>query len=145
MNKPVNTRLLHNLELQNTSVKKIVSQNILGLDFGQKFCGLAFSPDGVCVVPLEVINTKDVFKKIKDLVKEKNIKKIICGLPLERDGTTNQWCEEIRIFAKKLTKIAPLEFINERFSSKNILSSKKERIDDLSAVKILEFYLSKKD
>jgi len=144
MNKPVNNRLLRNLELQNTSVKKIVSQNILGLDFGEKFCGLAFSPDGVCVVPLEVINTKNTFMRIKDLAKEKNIQKIVCGLPLERDGTTNPWCEEIRIFAKKLTTITPVEFINERFSSQNILTAKKERIDDLAAVKILEFYLNKK-
>ncbi|MCF7830929.1 Holliday junction resolvase RuvX [Candidatus Gracilibacteria bacterium] len=145
MKKPVNSRLLQNLELQNKSVGKKIAQNILGLDFGQKFCGLAFSPDGVCVVPLEVVATTNILERIKEISEAKNIQKIVLGLPLEKDGTNNKWCEEILLFAKKLTKTIPLEFVNERSSSQNIINTKKERIDDLAAAKILEFYLDKKE
>ncbi len=143
--KKIPSPLLRNLEAQNqarSSFKGIPP--ILALDYGEKFCGLAFSPDGVCALPLEVVKTPEIEKRIRDIVNKKSVQSMVIGLPLLPDGKENKLCGVIRQFAKKIEDLAPVTFINERFSSKSVIPQKTERIDDFAAVKILEFSFAKK-
>ncbi len=143
--KKISPQTLQNLELQNqgkTSSRNV--KNILALDYGEKFCGLAFSPDGVCAFPLEVVPTENIEETMKEVLNKKSVQRLVVGLPILPSGQENKLCGTIRIFVKPFEKIVPVEFINERFSSKLVLPQKANRIDDFAAVKILEFSFSKK-
>jgi len=80
-------------------------------------------------------------QRVKELVEQKNCSKIILGLPISSDGSENHICEQIRSVATLLTIFAPVEFINERYSTQFAEGPKNKRLDDLAAAKILEYYL----
>ena len=144
--KKVNHQWLKDLEAQNDDQRNPGSAlcNVLGVDFGEKFCGLAFSPDGICIVPLEVVPTADIETAIRQVVRKKNIQTVIFGLPYLPDGKENRICPVIRKFSEKIKPLATVEFVNERFSSKTVHGKGAERIDDLAAIRILEFAFAKK-
>ena len=72
MKKKINPKLLQDLEQRNLRPKKNNNKGpLLGLDYGTKFCGLAFSPDGICVFPLEVVKTIDISSRIKTILTTK--------------------------------------------------------------------------
>ncbi|MCF7905644.1 RuvX/YqgF family protein [Candidatus Gracilibacteria bacterium] len=136
---------LASLEAQNEGEysKKNTLQNVLGVDFGKKFCGLAFSPDGMCIIPLEVVETSHIESRIQQILRAKKIQTIVFGLPILPDGRENSLCADIRQLAGKLQSLSRIEFVNERFSSQTVVSRAKRK-DDLAAVRILEFAFSKK-
>ena len=144
-------RLLQSLELENEQTEnKRQEKNILAIDYGKKNCGLAFSPDGICIVPIFVVNTDKVEKEIEKILNTKSIQKVVIGIPYLASGKENELGNEIRKLAKtiKTKKNIEIAFVNERFSSKNVLlqnKNKKQRRDDLAAMQILKFYLSRKD
>lgn len=143
--KSIKSRALEDLTLRNADISKGKEQNLLAIDFGEKFCGLAFSPDGVVVLPMKVVKNENWEKEVIELLNKKCVQKIIIGLPLSSDGTQTDWCRRIRKETEFLREFTKIEWINERFSSKNISAlSNKKRTDDLAAAQILEFYLAKK-
>ena len=134
--------------------KNVSSENMhpfLSLDFGKKLCGLSWSPDGVCVLPISVFHTSEIEKNIQKIVTAKKIEEVVIGLPISSDGSENQLCKQIRTFAKRLQPFAKVEFINERFSSQLVTipdklvghhgGERESRTDDLAAVGILELFL----
>ena len=162
------------LEMRNQNQKQQTKQDpLLGIDWGIKFCGFAFSPDGICVFPLEVVDQQPpesrrqgespsgervspggecalghIEEKTKELINSKGIKKIIIGLPVSPNSQENQVCKDIRAFAEKLKQLVGLEIVfqNEKFSTKEGLklkTKKEKRADHLAAAKILEYYLEK--
>ncbi len=149
--KKIDPRTLRNLELQNeNSGEAGESEPILALDYGARFCGLAFCLDGILVLPGGIFETDNVIFEIQKVAQARGIKKIVVGLPISGDGTENEMCAEIRSFVDTLQRnvSTSIEFINEQFSSQNTIPSRKEkdkkdRIDDLAAMQILEFYLQK--
>jgi len=129
---------------------------LLGIDFGQKRIGLAISdPLGLTAQPLEVLqNGPLVFKKISDICKEKQVSKIIVGLPKTLKGELSYSAHKVALFITKLKKeIKDVEVIlqDERFStagaekslSLSNFSGQKKRsiIDKLAAAYILQGYL----
>ena len=81
---------------------------------------------------------------IKKIIEERSIKRLIFGLPLGQDGSTNPLCKVIKKIAAQLrADNLSIDFINEKFSSQMTISSDSDRIDDLAALQILEFYLAK--
>ena len=144
---PQKKAFLKNLETTkafDTSVKLSheTKTSILAIDYGESKSGLAWSPDGVCAIPLEVVLTKDLLKKIQDLITQKNIKRLLFGLPISGDGQEQGLCLEIRTFAKNFASLKT-HFINERSSSQAVLLPKNlSRIDDLAAAQILEYFLA---
>ncbi len=140
--KKIDPKILQNLEQENQAVKQHVSQVVLALDYGEKFCGLAWTPDGIMVFPLGVFATEQITGEMQKIIQNKKVEKLILGLPISSDGGENEVCKKIRSFSKKFEGLLPFEFINERFSSQKVITSDKERIDDLAAAQILEFYLS---
>ncbi len=139
----INPHVLQSLELQNKhSVLSSENISLLSLDWGEKFCGLAWTPDGQVCLPLGTFPRTQIVNEITKFTQEKRAKKIIIGLPISGDGSENHICKSIRKFAKNSVSL-PIEWINERGSSQATLSPNKDRIDDLAAVHILEQYLQK--
>lgn len=140
--KKVDPRILQSLQLQNEREQDTKNiKPIIALDWGEKFCGLAWTPDGSVCLPAGVFPGTQIAEEIKKIAQKKQAKKIIIGLPISGDGNENHICASIRNFAKKEITI-PYEFCNERGSSQATISpDKKDRIDDLAAARILEHYL----
>ena len=130
---------------------------ILGLDIGLKRIGVAVSdPFGITATPLEfILNDGKVFEKINDLIKIYKISKIVIGLPLTLKGEEGEQARYTKEFVENLKNHIPQDieiiFVDERFTSslaEKTLSqtkkkNKKEKIDSLSAVFILQTYLDR--
>lgn len=130
---------------------------IMALDVGDKKIGVALSdPLNLVAQPLKVIKRGNrEIEEIKRIVKEKNVSKIILGLPLNKRGDETEQSEKIKNFAKKLknTICASIEFYDERFTTKEaekiLISAKLSRekrkkfLDIVSSVIILQGYLSR--
>jgi len=146
MKKKQQNQILYELEARSQRDTTLKVLSALALDYGTKFCGLAFSPDGICVVPLGVFPTEDIEVKIRSLATEKKIKHLILGLPLDAQSRENALCVVIRKLSNSFEKEGFQTYlVNERFSSQQTLSAdKNERIDDLAAAKILEYFLEGK-
>lgn len=143
--KKISRNQLQSLELQNEHTYETQKQNpLLALDWGEKFCGLAWTPDGQVCLPLGVFERTQIENMINKFAQEKGIRKIIVGLPISGDGTENHICNSIREFVKNFINI-DVEWSNERGSSQATISPNNERIDDLAAVHILEQYLRKQE
>lgn len=116
--------------------------NILAIDHGEKRIGLAWVDIGIGVVlPLGVVQNETELVK---LVNEEKPDKIIVGLPFGLQGQETEHTQKIRNFADALTSQvqAPIEFFDERFSSRqaDAMGSGVSR-DEKSAMVILESYL----
>jgi len=130
---------------------------ILGIDFGQKKCGVAATdPLQIIVSPLKTVKTSSLLSFLKIYCQEEEVDKFVFGYPTHKDGSPTYVVDLINEFIPKLHEIKPgveIDFQNENFTSlqaKQImiqsgLSKKqrqdKSRIDKLSAVLILQRYL----
>ena len=112
------------------------------IDYGEKYCGLAYSPNGVNVFPVKIVSPEVLETALQTLIEEKNIEGFVLGLPLSTDGTENRLCAQVKQLARRLKRQfdLPIEFVDERFSSKSVTGT--GRIDDLAAAQILEYYLA---
>lgn len=118
---------------------------MVALDYGQKYCGIAYSPNGINVFPVQVVKHNELEAVLGELIQGKEIEKIVLGLPLSTNGQENPLCAEIRQFARRLGRQfgLPIDYVDERFSSKSSVTDKsRHRIDDLAAAQILEYYLA---
>nr|WP_281271980.1 Holliday junction resolvase RuvX [Hydrogenothermus marinus] len=131
---------------------------MLALDVGDKRIGVAVSdPFGFSGTPLGIIqNNEKAFEKIKEYINQYKPKKIIIGLPLTLKGEEGEQAKKTKAFAEKLKEKIPdidIVFEDERFTTsiaeerlslavKNKKKMKK-KLDSVSAVVILESYLSK--
>lgn len=81
--------------------------SFLGIDYGSKKIGLAVSDkDGQFAFPLAVLkNDAKIIVKIAKIIKEKNIKKIILGLPLRLDDSPTSDTKAAGNFKLKLEKM----------------------------------------
>ena len=129
---------------------------ILSLDVGDKNIGVAISDEDLnFAFPRQTLkgNRIELLKKIKEIIAQEEVIKIIIGLPLGKDGEETPQAKKIKIFAEKLKQFK-LEIIywDERFSSKeakNVLRTSnlhmkkhKNNIHNIAASLILESYLS---
>ncbi len=138
---------------------------ILGLDYGDKNIGVAFS-DSLNIIAngLETIRRPDEISikksisRLKEIIKEYQIILIVLGYPKNMNNSEGFRCEKTLEFKARLErnfKKIPVELWDERLStigSKRILqeanlSSKKIKniIDMQSAVYILQNYLDYKN
>lgn len=135
---------------------------VLGIDYGEKRTGIAMSDvSEIIASPLGSLietNINNLIEKIHTIIIENNIKKVIIGKPLNMNGTSGLRVQKTIEFADKLKKATNLEIelIDERLTTvtaANILNesnfngSKKRKnvIDTLSAVIILQQYLNKEN
>lgn len=96
---------------------------ILGIDHGNRRIGLALSdPMQIISKPLDTItytNIKTVFEKLKLLIREKEVEKIILGLPLGMRGQDTDQTRRVREFKVLLESelLIKVDFEDERLSS----------------------------
>ncbi len=96
--------------------------SILGIDYGEKHLGLAFSPDGKVSHILSTIHTKKMDEKIervKRVCEEYGISQIVIGLPLNQAGNLSKQAEKTKKFGEKLIKEVepPICYWNETLTS----------------------------
>ena len=67
-------------------------------------------------------------------------------MPISYIGSINSADDASRLIQSGIEKIGiPISKIDERFTSELIKNSKKDRVDDLSALEILETYIKNND
>lgn len=130
---------------------------ILGIDHGNRRIGLALSdPMQIISRPYRTItflNMQDVILKLKEIIKEKDIEKIVLGLPKGMRGQDTSQTKTVREFAVFLGEETELhvEFEDERLSSISAQKAlvyqgvktghDKGRIDQTAAAIFLQQYL----
>ena len=129
----------------------------LGIDHGDARIGIAATdPLGILAHPVETIDVRavDPLERIAQLVKQRNIRTLVVGLPIRSDGTEGTAAEKVRGFATKLAARLPelpLEFVDEAYTTLAAAAKLREAgrkakqqkgvIDQAAAVEILEAWM----
>ncbi len=123
--------------------------NLLAIDYGERFLGIAIRTLKTTIpIPLKVIDSKKetINKSIQLIIKEYDINEIIIGYPIGLNNSENRMTKLVNIFIEEIGKFnIPIYKIDERLSSKLFSDGSKDRIDDLSALEILESYIKQND
>lgn len=134
---------------------------ILGIDYGDTRVGTAITDElGITAQGLETIinngNDKSVLSRLDEIMEKYEISTIVIGMPLNMDGSKSERIEKTEKFIHKLkckyNKIK-IETVDERLTTvqahktMNELGikpkNKKNLVDTISAVYILETYINK--
>lgn len=134
---------------------------ILGLDYGSKTIGVAMSDETETIATgLEIIrrdkeeSVKKSVARIKELINEYNVEKIVLGYPKNMDGSQGFRCEKTIEFKERLHrnfKKMDIDLFDERYSTVSVTkvfqearmnkNEQKEVVDKMAAVLILQNYL----
>jgi putative holliday junction resolvase len=96
---------------------------ILALDYGRARIGLAIAGvDAALAQPLgtlDRINRNEDMRRLRELVREHDVRQIVVGLPLRLDGTRGDMAEEAARFGQRVHKQLglPVEMVDERLTS----------------------------
>ena len=134
---------------------------ILGIDYGDTRVGTAITDElGITAQGLETIinngNDKSVLSRLDEIMEKYEISTIVIGMPLNMDGSKSERIAKTEKFIHKLkckyNKIK-IETVDERLTTiqahktMNELGikpkNKKNLVDTISAVYILETYINK--
>ena len=131
----------------------------IAFDIGDKRIGVAVSdPFGTMALPLETYYRKNFEKDVKylaDLAKSRYADVIVCGLPLNFDGSESEQTLKTKSFVEKLKTVtdSKIMFEDERFSTleaRRVLlqgdvsrADRKTVIDKIAASYILETFMQK--
>ncbi len=129
----------------------------LGLDYGERRIGVAVSdPLGVmasAVQTLERVSWKADLKRISDLARQHEARRIVVGLPLEMDGTRGERVRIAEVFMTRVRAATGLPVVpwDERLTTvqaeRSLLEGdvsrarRREVIDQVAAVILLQAYL----
>lgn len=133
---------------------------IMSVDYGDRRTGIALSDiRGILASPLTVIKESyqpKLAKKIVSLAVDNDVKTVVIGLPRNMDGSYGYRCDECKSLGEAISNInAELNicFEDERLTTvmaHNVLSEnnvrgkkRKDTVDAVSAVMILQSYLDK--
>ena len=123
--------------------------NILSIDFGERYLGIAVRTERTIIpIAINVIDSKndEPISAVKKYVNEYQIQLIVVGYPIGLNNSENRMTKLVDQFIKELDTLnLEVHKIDERLSSKLFNNNKSERIDDLSALEILESYLSQSE
>jgi len=133
----------------------------LCLDIGDRRIGVAVSdPFNSYALPVETYvrkNLKTDLEKMRAYVKDKSITALVCGLPVNFDGTPSIQTQKALFFIEKLKETLSLEVftVDERCSTceaeETLISQGKSRqerkqfVDSLAAATILQGFLNDKN
>ena len=141
-----------------------MKERIMGLDYGSKTIGVAISDAlGLTAQPLETIERSGENKlrrslaRSAEIVREKDIKKIVVGLPINMDGRsgeraalTLEFVEKLKLRVdipivmqdERLTTVEADEILDESGVKKQ---DRKQFIDQIAAGIILKEYMEKEN
>jgi putative Holliday junction resolvase len=99
---------------------------VLALDYGSARCGCALSdPTGTIVTPVDAVArpaTKRGLARLRELVRDREVERVVVGLPLSLDGSDTEQTRETRAFAGELSRRLgdgiPVEMHDERFTTR---------------------------
>ena len=121
-------------------------KNIIGIDYGERFIGLAIKKKSLNTpYPLKILDSKevDILVEIKRVLDGNEIEEIVIGYPIGLNNHETRMTKVVdKFITKGLSKISELPVIkvDERMTSK-LINDDTERHDDLSALEILNSYL----
>jgi putative Holliday junction resolvase len=132
-----------------------IRRRILGVDFGSVRIGLAVSDElGLLAHPVKTIPaSRDAAKQIDEIVREKNVERVVIGLPRHMNGNVGESAGEALAFAEKLRKLLPCEVVtwDERLTTMAANRALREGgrktrhsrnvVDQVAAQMILQGYL----
>ena len=120
--------------------------NILSIDYGERYLGIAVRTDKTTIpIPVTVLDTKkqNILKDIKEFINTYKISMIVIGYPIGLNNSENRMTDLVNTFIEDLLNLnVHVHKIDERLSSKLFKNSSDDRIDDLSALEILESYIA---
>jgi putative holliday junction resolvase len=132
---------------------------ILALDYGERRVGVAVSdPTGVIAQPLETIESKSReghLVRIRELVTEYEVARIVVGLPLHMDGRSGPAVEAARHFGAMVAHRTdrPVDYLDERWTTVEADRSLREagvrgkhkrgKLDATAATLLLRTYLAR--
>ena len=123
--------------------------NLLAIDYGERFIGLAIRTRKTSIpIPLKIIDSKkdSISKGIQETISEYDINQIVIGYPIGLNNSENRMTNLVNLFIQDISNFnIPIYKIDERLSSKLFNDGSKDRIDDLSALEILESYIKQND
>ena len=99
---------------------------VLALDYGSARCGCAVSDStGTIVMPLAHVErpgTRCGMLALVQLVREREVERVVVGLPLSLSGGDSEQTRETREFAERLSRrlgtAIPVELHDERFTTR---------------------------
>jgi putative Holliday junction resolvase len=99
---------------------------VLALDYGSARCGCAVSdPTGTIVTPIDAVSrpgSRRGLAAIQRLVEQREVERIVIGLPLSLRGGDSDQTRETRAFAEQLTARlgdgVAVELHDERFTTR---------------------------
>ncbi|MBI5106133.1 MAG: Holliday junction resolvase RuvX [Solirubrobacterales bacterium] len=124
---------------------------VLALDYGSARCGCALSdPTGTLATPIDAIErpgTRKGLARVADLVREREVSRVVVGLPLGLGGHDTDQTRETREWADKLAdrvRPVPVELYDERFTTAIASRSGGDRTseDSRAAAVLLEDWLA---
>ena len=132
---------------------------ILAIDYGTKRVGLAVTdPMKIIATSLATVRAHDIIVYLKNYLQTETIECFVVGKPMKLDGSDSQSAVHVEKFISLLRKNFPeikIERIDERYNStiatramlemglKKKDRQKKENVDQLSAVLILQSYMER--
>ena len=133
---------------------------IMAVDYGNTRTGIAFCDiNEILASPYTVINETyqpKLIAKLTEIIEKEKPEKIVIGLPRNMDGSYGFRCDECRSLGDELKKVLDItiDYQDERLttvmahsalSDNNVRGKKrKETVDAVSAVMILQSYIDKK-
>jgi putative holliday junction resolvase len=99
---------------------------VLALDYGSARCGCAVSdPTGTIATPIDAVErpaTRRGLARLRELVREREVARVVVGLPLSLDGRDSEQTREARAFAGRLARAlgegVPVELHDERLTTR---------------------------
>ena len=126
---------------------------VLALDYGSACCGCALSdPSGTLATPIEPVpapDTKRGLAALAALAAEREVERVVVGLPLSLRGRDTDQTRVTREFAAalaaRLGEKVPVELYDERFTTRIAARAENARASEHSraAAVLLESWLSR--
>ncbi len=133
-------------------------RRVLAIDYGERRLGLAVSDElhftARPLMTLPRIPKRESFTRLKQVVEEMDVGRVVVGLPLRLDATRGDAVVRVEDFMRELSQYldCPIVSWDERLTSHEALARMREcglskaaqqaRIDQFAALIILEDYLA---
>ena len=132
-----------------------IKRRILGVDFGRARIGVAISDElGLLAHPVETVPAgAKAAKRIEQIAREKEVERVVIGLPRHMDGRIGESATEVLAFVEKLRSMLPCPIVtwDERLTTSAANRALRESgqktrttrgiVDQVAAQVILQGYL----
>ena len=133
----------------------------LAIDYGTKRSGVAVTDTlKIIATPLNAVATHDLMNYLAEYMEREQVERVVVGKPLQMDNKPSESMKYVHQFVTAFKKRFPevlVEWLDERFTSKMAADAmvsggmkkkdrqKKENVDRISAVIILQSYLEQQN